>query len=127
MNADLQDFGRRWVDAELRADVDSLDALLDDDFIAVGPLGFLLTKAQWLDRHRGGDLKYQSMTWEPGSIRTFGEVAVIIGTQTADSTYQDNPVPFQTLRVTQIAVNRDERWLLAGLHMSQLAEPPRPS
>jgi hypothetical protein len=127
MNADLQDFGRRWVDAELRADVDSLDALLDDDFIAVGPLGFLLTKAQWLDRHRGGDLKYQSMTWEPGSIRTFGEVAVIIGTQTADSTYQDNPVPFQTLRVTQIAVNRDERWLLAGLHMSQVAEPPRPS
>jgi hypothetical protein len=127
MNADLQDFGRRWVDAELRADVDSLDALLDDDFIAVGPLGFLLTKAQWLDRHRGGDLKYQSMTWEPGSIRTFGEVAVIVGTQTADSTYQDNPVPFQTLRVTQIAVNRDERWLLAGLHMSQVAEPPRPS
>ena len=45
----------RWVDAELAADVDTLDALVTDDFRLVGPFGFVLDKQQWLDRYRSGD------------------------------------------------------------------------
>ena len=35
----ILDLGRRWADAELRADVEALDGLLDADFVCVGPLG----------------------------------------------------------------------------------------
>jgi hypothetical protein len=34
----ILDLGRRWADAELRAEVAALDSLLDDDFTCVGPL-----------------------------------------------------------------------------------------
>ena len=44
--AELEDFGKRWVEAELARDVVVLDALTHKDFILVGPLGFVLDKAQ---------------------------------------------------------------------------------
>ena len=122
----IDELGRRWTDAELQADTETLEVLLDARFTAVGPLGFTLTKAEWLDRHRSGDLVYQALAWEPGPTRTYGDVAVTIGTQTAQSTYRGSPVPFGRLRVTQIAVCLGARWVLAGLHMSQTADQEMP-
>lgn len=49
-------FGPRWADAERRGDVEALDALLTDDFSAVGPYGFVLDKKRWLDRYVSGGL-----------------------------------------------------------------------
>ena len=118
----IDGLARRWTDAELRGDIATLDALLDDQFIAVGPLGFLLTKSEWIDRHRSGDLAYQAFAWEPGPSRTYGDVAMTIGTQTAQTTYRGNPVPFGRLRVTQITVRRGDGWAIAGLHMSQMPD-----
>ena len=51
--AELEDFGKRWVAAELAQDVTVLDALTHKDFILVGPLGFVIDKAQWLVREDG--------------------------------------------------------------------------
>jgi ketosteroid isomerase-like protein len=117
------EIGKRWANAELQADVAALDDLLTDDFIAVGPLGFLLTKAQFLDRHRSGDLNYQTFEWTVETERRYGDTAIVIGTQVSTSTYQGNPVPFSNLRVTQIVVRQGNQLRLAGLHTSQKAEP----
>jgi hypothetical protein len=122
----IGELGRRWTDAELHADTETLETLLDDQFIAVGPLGFTLTKSEWLDRHRSGDLAYQALTWEPGPTRTYGDVALTIGTQIAQTTYRGNPVPFGRLRITQIAARHGDRWVLAGLHMSQTPDQEVP-
>lgn len=42
----ILDLGRRWAEAERTADVASLDAILADDFAAIGPLGFVLDRGQ---------------------------------------------------------------------------------
>jgi hypothetical protein len=49
----ISEIGAAWVDAELAADIDTLDPLVTDDFRLVGPFGFVLDKQQWLDRYRG--------------------------------------------------------------------------
>ena len=54
-NREITDLLDRWSQAELNADVAALDAWLDRDFVAGGPLGFVLNKTEWLDRHRSGD------------------------------------------------------------------------
>jgi hypothetical protein len=54
--AKVDEFGKHWVEAELAGDVIVLDALSHKDFVLVGPLGFVLDKAQWLDRYASGDL-----------------------------------------------------------------------
>jgi ketosteroid isomerase-like protein len=117
------ELGQRWADAELQADVAALDDLLTDDFVAVGPLGFLLTKEQFLDRHRSGDLHYEAFEWTIDMQRQYGDTTVVIGTQVSTSTYQGNPVPFGNLRITQIVVRQEDQVRLAGLHMSQRVEP----
>jgi hypothetical protein len=54
---EIRELGRRWVDAELRGDADALAALSVADFTLVGPLGFVLTREQWLDRYRSGAVR----------------------------------------------------------------------
>jgi hypothetical protein len=44
--AEILGLGARWAEAEQRADTDALDPLAADSFRLVGPLGFVLDKAQ---------------------------------------------------------------------------------
>ena len=50
---DVLDLVERWAHAELAGDVDAYADLLDDEFVGVGPVGFVLDKQQWAQRHRG--------------------------------------------------------------------------
>ena len=52
-----------WSAAERVGDAAALDKLLADDFVGVGPLGFTLSKREWLARHDGG-LRYETFGLE---------------------------------------------------------------
>jgi ketosteroid isomerase-like protein len=121
MNTDqaLRQLGRQWADAELRGDADTLDAITTDDFTLVGPLGFVLDKVAWLDRYRSGSLRFDLLSWEDVDIRAYGTAAICIGRQRQKADYQGHPNEGE-FRVTQIAVERDGRWLLAGMHIGPL-------
>jgi hypothetical protein len=75
--------GQRWADAEKRGDVDTVEALATDDFMLVGPLGFILNKQQWLDRYRNGDLVTRSLVWDEVDVRDYG-AAAIFASRTAE-------------------------------------------
>jgi hypothetical protein len=62
MTEQIQSFGQHWAAAEQRADVKALDALLSDDFTAIGPRGFVLNRQQWLDRYRSGSIKNETLS-----------------------------------------------------------------
>jgi len=115
--------GRRWVTAELSADVAELDALSVTDFTLVGPLGFVLDKEQWLDRYRSGAFEAHSLTWTDIAVRDYGDAAVVIGRYTQEASYQGRRSD-GTFRCTQIVVRQDADWLLAGIHLSPIAGPP---
>jgi len=120
---ELNTFGRTWANAELRGDVNALNDLLADDFSGVGPLGFLLTKEQWLARFSSGDLKYESFTWDQTSPRLYGDAAVVVGRQTQSGTHQGNPIQAQ-FRVTQTLIQQSGRWQLAALQLSPITPLP---
>ncbi len=115
---------QRWAEAELRGDVAALEPMLDADFLAVGPLGFMLTKEQWLARHQPGELQYQELTAEDATVRPYGDAAIVVFAQPQRATYKGNEVPGNKFRATLIAVRREGRWVIAGLHLSPIAQPP---
>jgi hypothetical protein len=102
------EFLAEWAAAEAAGDATTLERQLADGFIAIGPLGFILPRPAWLDRHRSGDLGYQEFS---------------LG-------YRGHPIP-EASRASLLLVSRDGRWQLAAIHLSFIAgtagAPPIPS
>jgi ketosteroid isomerase-like protein len=123
----LERLGEEWAAAELHGDTSTLGRLLAEDFVAVGPRGFALSKEQWLSRHDSGNLTYEAFEWDEVSVRVHGNAAVMVGRETAGAVYQDGDVRHEIqdqFRTTLIFVEEQGRWLLLGVHLSPIAGPP---
>jgi ketosteroid isomerase-like protein len=121
---DVLDLMRRWAAAEQGNDAGSLDGLLAGDFTGVGPLGFVVPRAQWLARFQGG-LENRSFAIEDPQVRSYGDAAVGIGALAQETSWQgrDNSGRF---RITLVAVRQADQWLLASVHLGPLQAPPGP-
>lgn len=118
---DSEALGQDWAAAEQRGDATALEPMLADDFVAIGPRGFMLTKQQWLGRYASGDLRHKSLTWDDVQVRAYGDAAVATGVQAQTGTYQGHDVGGR-FRGTHVFVRQDGRWQLAGLHLSPIAD-----
>ena len=127
MQEQLERLGEEWAAAELHGDTVTLGRILADDFVAVGPRGFILSKEQWLSRHDSGNLTYEAFEWDEVTVRVHGDAATMIGRETASAVYEDGEVRHEIqdqFRATLVFVEEQERWLLLGLHLSPIAGPP---
>src|SRR5437588_10673017 len=101
-----------WAAAELRGDTAFLESTLTDDFIGIGPLGFMLTKQEWLARHRSGDLEYVAFKLGGNKVRVYNDAAILIGRQVQHAAYHSNPIQGQ-FRTMLALVNQLDQWRLA--------------
>ena len=105
--------------AELHADRETLQRLLADDFVSIGPKGFLLDKQEWIDRH---DLfEYQELQTSELDIRVYDGTAIVRDVQRNKATYKDERVEL-AVRVSQVWVKQQDDWRLAAIQFSPLAE-----
>jgi ketosteroid isomerase-like protein len=125
MNNEIEELKRLvedWAIAELYGDTAFLEGALTDDFVGVGPLGFMLTKEQWLGRFAGG-LAYQSFALDELEARFYGEAAVATCRQKQAGEFRGNDVGGE-FRATLVFAQREDSWLLAGWHASPIAGVP---
>lgn len=113
----------KWATAELQSDTAALERILADNFVGVGPLGFLLTKPEWLARTQSGDLKYTAHAVDEVTVRTYDGAAIVICRLTQQAAYRGNPINAQ-LRTTLVFVRQQGQWQLAGLHFCNIGQPP---
>lgn len=66
----------KWAAAELAGDVSAIVSLLYKDFTGVGPVGFMLDRSQWAERHLGDLVNTEFELMEP-SVRSYGRTAVV--------------------------------------------------
>lgn len=112
-----------WVTAEVHGDAAFLERTLADDFIGIGPLGFMLTKQEWLARHTSGDLQYETFNLDEVNVRVYHEAAVLTGRQVQQGSYRGNSIKAQ-LRTTLVFVQQQGQWQLASLHLSTIGQAP---
>jgi ketosteroid isomerase-like protein len=120
---DITVFIDTWAEAERSGDIAALDRLLTDDFVGVGPLGFMLDKAAWLARYQTGDLRYQTFGLDEMKTRIHGDAAVITARHVAKGAFQGHPIP-EAARATVVFVGDTGTWHLAGFHLSFIAGTP---
>ncbi|HVD44531.1 MAG TPA: nuclear transport factor 2 family protein [Rubrobacter sp.] len=118
----VEEFVEEWAAAEERGDAAFLEGALADDFVGVGPAGFMLTKEQWLGRFAGG-LSYDSFVLDEARARFYREAAVATGRQKQAGSFRGNDVGGE-FRATLVLVEREGRWVLAGWHASPIAGAP---
>lgn len=116
-------FLTQWSHAERNGDGSALDALLTDDFLGVGPLGFVLPKSVWVHRFDEHGLAYETFDLDEVQTRVHGDAAVVTARQTARGTAAGQHVP-EVVRATLTLVDVGGRWRLAGIHMSFIAGTP---
>lgn len=121
--AATDDLVARWTAAEQAGDADTLDGLIADDFVFAGPLGFVLDKAQWLDRYRGDHLHYTHFAVEDAQMRTYGDVTVVVGVQDQRGDHEGHPVDGR-LRLTLIVSSDGGGPSIVGAHLSPIHAPP---
>jgi ketosteroid isomerase-like protein len=113
-----------WATAELQSDTAFLERLLSDDFVGIGPLGFLLTKQEWIAWRETGDLKHDALTLDEVMVRVYNiDAAIVICRLVQDATYRGTPILAQ-LRTTLVFVRHKGQWQLAGLHECNIGQPP---
>ena len=122
----LKEFAQEWSAAERGGDASFFEDALTDDFVGVGPLGFMLNKEQWLGRFAGG-LSYDSFNIDELEARFHADTAVATCRQKQAGTYQGEAVDVMQgeFRVTLVLVEQEDRGLVAGWHASRMAEIPQ--
>jgi ketosteroid isomerase-like protein len=118
----VKEFAQEWTAAEQRGDAAFLEGALTEDFVGVGPLGFMLNKEQWRGRFAGG-LSYESFALEELEVRFYGSAAVATCRQKQAGEFQGNDVAGE-FRATLVLVEDQGGWLLAGWHASPIAGVP---
>jgi uncharacterized protein (TIGR02246 family) len=124
---EVEGLGEDWAAAELGGDAASLGEILANDFVGVGPRGFMLTKDQWLSRHETGSLRYQSFGLDEVQVRLYGDAAVTVCRQSADGVYEGENGRFEIneqFRATLVFVKQEGRWRLASLQLSPILGRP---
>jgi uncharacterized protein (TIGR02246 family) len=124
VTTEVRDLVRRWAAAEQSNDPEALAGLLAADFAGVGPMGYVLTREQWLARF-GDGLVNRAFTADDLTIREYGTAAVVIGVESQQTSYGagDNSGSF---RLTLVAAREDDRWVVANVHLGPLQAPPAP-
>jgi ketosteroid isomerase-like protein len=120
---ELLQLANSWIDAEKSGDSRFIDEILTDDFIGIGPLGFVLSKNEWIERHRSGDLKYESLDLKEISVRVYNDAAILVGRQEQKAAYKGNSINAQ-FRISLVFVKQSGKWQIAGLQLSAIGQPP---
>jgi hypothetical protein len=110
----------RWTDAEQTGDADALDALLADDFVGIGPVGFVLDREAWVGRLRGA-LSYDALALDEVALHGHGSATVVVAHQHAHGQAGDVALPPETRVSFTIIGNDDPR--IASIQYSFIGPP----
>lgn len=114
--AGIESLVRRWEAAEAAGDDAATATLVTDDFLAVGPVGFVLDAAAWRNRHTGG-LRTESLTLQVDSVREHGDTALVVGVQDQQASYREHRADGR-FRFTLVLRREGADWRVGGLHLS---------
>lgn len=111
-----------WADAERRNDATKTSALLTEDFVGIGPVGFQLPKDAWLKRLSDGQLRYDELALDEVTIREYSHSAVVIARLNTHGTARGNPLPTTRSSFHLVRIGND--WRIAGIQHSFIAGAP---
>jgi ketosteroid isomerase-like protein len=127
-DAEIVALEARLRDAQLNANVSELDALISNDLLFTGPDGQLGTKAQDLEAHRSGVVRFREHVPEELRIRRVGADVAVIALRTRLAVEVAGTLTRGNFRYTRIwAREADGEWRVVGGHVSSVSPDRSPT
>ena len=112
--------------AQLEADVEALDRLIADELLFTGPDGQLATKAQDLEAHRSGLVRFREHEPEELRVRRVGSHVAVAALRARLAVEVAGALVRGTYRYTRVwAREGGGPWRVVGGHVSSV--PPDPN
>src|SRR5215472_598026 len=111
----ILDLQRRWVEALIRADAASLDAILEDTYVDTDESGSRFDKTAILEALKSGDLKLDSITLLETEVYRYGNSAVLIGSSAQSGSFQGRSIAPKIL-FTAALILRNRKWAAVAAH-----------
>jgi hypothetical protein len=108
---------RRLQAAQLAADADALDELIDDRLVFTGPDGVLYSKQDDLDLQRSGDQRLTEVTEEELTALVVGDTGVTWFLGRLAGRFKGEEFTAR-VRYTRTWVNTERGWRLLAAHVS---------
>lgn len=110
---ELRQMNDDWLKALVRADRETLDRIMADDFIFAYPMEGD-DKTQFIGDVVSGDVRVEHLTMENTGVRIWGSTAVITGKQSANWFYKGHDFSGH-YKVIHIYSQRDSHWRLVAV------------
>lgn len=112
--------------AQLAADIKALDTLISDDLLFTGPNGEPGTKAQDLDAHASGAVRFRKHEPEELRIRRIGENVAVTALRANLTVEVAGNTASGTYRYTRVwARENSGPWQVVGGHVSEVEATPQ--
>jgi ketosteroid isomerase-like protein len=100
---------RHTKDAMVHSDATFTERSLADDYVAIGPLGDVITKAEVIASRRTSQTHYESVNFSEVAVRVYGEMAIVTARAEVKGTDlgQDFSGPY---RFTRVWVKHNGEW-----------------
>ena len=110
---ELRQMNDDWVKALIRADRDTLDRIMADDFIFAYPMEGD-DKAQFIGDVVSGDVRVDHLTRDNTSVRIWGNTAILTGKDSATWSYKGRDFSGH-YKVINVYARRDGEWRLVSV------------
>lgn len=114
---DILALQRAFDEAELTADVARLGELLAEDFLSIGEQGFVLSKPEWIGRHR--EFRYLSIATSELDVRRYGEATIVRCVQHSRASWRGEPMEL-AVRLSQVWIRQLAGWRIVAIQFSTL-------
>lgn len=120
---------RRWLDAYERYDSAAMDAIVGEDFVITFPNGAQQNKPQLMAMIKaapGGKAPRMRFHTEDVRSKAYGDTVILMGRVVTEYEREGQTVKEQS-RYTDTYVRVNGRWRVVASHLSNVAEPKKPS
>lgn len=125
MRDDVEALLRDIAEAEIRGDASLYEQLCNAAFRAVGPVGFVLDRQQWIGRFHSGKYVCTRYQLSEVSLVESGDVVLALARADIEASFEGKANPVAATRVLHIFQRTPPHWQLLGVQHSGPLQPSK--
>lgn len=107
---ELKQLGRHWDKAIADNDAFEIGRFMADDWVMVGTEGGIISKSNFIEHVKSGDLQHHMMDFEDIRVNVYENTGIVTSKGTSSGTFKGQPFSYYEWS-TNVYIKNGEQWL----------------